>query len=50
MFQIGHLNILKKQCEYLVEGVSTDELVKQYRKKRLWDTNRAKNVETIRYV
>lgn len=55
MFHVGHLNILKRakeQCEFLIVGVSTDELVKDYKKKTpiIPYEERAAIVESIRYV
>ena len=55
MFHIGHLNILKRakeQCEYLIVGVSTDELVMQYKGKVpvIHYEDRKAIVEAIRYV
>ena len=37
LFHIGHLNILeraKQNCDYLIVGVSTDELVMEYKHKK----------------
>ena len=55
MFHIGHLNILqraKAQCEFLVVGVTTDELC--YARKQKYpiipQENRVAIVEAIRYV
>lgn len=55
MFHIGHLNILEKSkelCDYLIVGVSTDELVMQYKHKKpvIGYTDRKAIVEAIRYV
>lgn len=55
MFHVGHLNILKKakeQCEYLIVGVSTDELVKGYKHKApiVPYNERKQIVESIKYA
>ena len=55
MFHIGHLNILKRakeSCDYLIVGVSTDELVQNYKNKNtiIPFDERAAIVEAIKYV
>lgn len=55
MFHIGHLNILKRakeQCDYLIVGVSTDELCKNYKKKEpiIPYEERKAIIEAIKYV
>lgn len=55
MFHIGHLNILKRaklQCDYLIVGVSTDELVKKEKNKIpiIPYEERVAIVEAIKYV
>lgn len=55
MFHIGHLNILKRakeQCEYLIVGVSTDEIVESYKHKApiIKFEERCAIVEAIKYV
>jgi glycerol-3-phosphate cytidylyltransferase len=54
MFHIGHLNILKnakEMCEYLIVGVTTDELVSYKNTKAIIPFDeRAAIVESIKYV
>lgn len=55
MFHIGHLNILeraKAQCDYLIVGVSTDELVQHDKNKSpiIPFEERVRIVEAIKYV
>ena len=55
MFHIGHLNILKRakeQCEFLIVGVSTDEVVQSYKHKTpiIPFLERCAIVEAIKYV
>ena len=55
MFHIGHLNIIrraKEQCERLIVGVSTDELVRKYKHKTpiVPYEERQKIVAALRYV
>ena len=55
MFHIGHLNILKRaraHCDYLIVGVSTDELCESYKHKKpiIPFEERKAIVEGIRYV
>lgn len=55
MFHIGHLNILKRakeQCEYLIVGVTTDELCMSRKNKKpiINQTDRMEIVGAIKYV
>ena len=55
MFNIGHLNILrsaKAQCDYLIVGVSTDDLVEhdKHKKPIIPFADRCAIVEAIKYV
>lgn len=55
LFHVGHLNILKRakeQCEFLIVGVSTDDLVMEYKNKKpvIPYAHRVEIIEGIKYV
>ena len=55
MFHIGHLNIIKRakeQCDYLIVGVSTDDLVRKEKNKTpiICYKERVAIVSAIKYV
>lgn len=54
LFHVGHLNILrraKEQCEYLIVGVTTDELVAYKNRQAVIPHNeRMAIIESIKYV
>lgn len=55
LFHIGHLNILKRakeQCDYLIVGVSTDEVIQGYKHKTpiIPFEERIAIVEAIKFV
>lgn len=55
MFHIGHLNVIKnakQKCDYLIVGVSTDEVVEQNKNKKpvIPFNERIEIVEAVKYV
>lgn len=55
MFHIGHLNLIKNarsRCDYLIVGVNSDQLVKEYKGKSAVVplTERMEIIKSLRYV
>lgn len=55
MFHIGHLNLLRKakeNCDYLIVGINSDELIKKYKHKEtiIPENERMEIVKAIKFV
>ena len=55
MFHIGHLNLInraKEQCDYLIVGVNSDELVESYKNKEtvIKEKDRAEIIRNLKAV
>ena len=55
LFHIGHLNLLenaKKQCDYLIVGVNSNQLVKDYKNKNVIinEKDRARIINALKVV
>lgn len=55
MFHIGHLNLLlnaKEHCDYLIVGVNSDDLVREYKKKTpvINERDRYRIIENLKVV
>lgn len=55
MFHIGHLNLInraKEQCEYLIVGINSDNLVESYKHKKtvIKENDRAEIVRNLKAV
>ena len=55
MFHIGHLNLLRKakeNCDYLIVGINSDELIKKYKRKEtiIPENERMEIVKAIKFV
>lgn len=55
MFHVGHLNLIKNakaRCDYLIVGVNTDELIADYKDKKVVVPleERMQIVEAVKYV
>lgn len=55
LFHIGHLNLIKKakqNCDYLIVGVNSDQLVQQYKNKTpvIPEEERLEIIKSLKYV
>ena len=55
LFHVGHLNLLKhakELCDYLIVGVNSDNLVREYKKKSpiICEVDRLEIIKSVRFV